>query len=193
MSTPETWPTFVNVNGISLCYEDLGYPQNPAIILIMGLACQMTSWPPTLIAYLLKAGFRVVLFDNRDIGLSTEMQVEKKVNMPANFLRYKLGMAVRSSYDLNDMAEDTRGLMDRLGIASAHIVGVSMGGMIAQILAIRHPARVKSMTLLMSSDNSPRNPAPNPRVLWCMNGGGVKGHHIEAARARSMALVFYVR
>ncbi len=180
-------PITIPANGISICYEEFGKPTDPAVLLIMGLACQLTAWSLTLVNALVEKGFRVIRFDNRDIGLSTEMKLGAQVNMPATFLRYKLGRPIASPYDLHDMSDDAAALLDALDIASAHVVGVSMGGMIGQILAVRHANRVKSLSLLMSSDNSPWNPAPDPRVLWRLNGGGIKGHHLEAARARSLA------
>jgi pimeloyl-ACP methyl ester carboxylesterase len=183
----------INANGIELCYEDYGSPSNPTILLIMGLACQLTSWPLSLVEGLVKQGFRVIRYDNRDIGLSTEMQLGKKINMPALFLRYKFRQSFDSPYDLRDMSDDAAALLDALGIDSAHIVGVSMGGMIGQLLSVRHPEKVKTLTLMMTSDNSPRNPTPDLRVLWRMNGGGIKGHHLEAVRARSLAFWKSVR
>ncbi|WP_432925257.1 alpha/beta fold hydrolase [Microbispora sp. CA-135349] len=130
-------------NGIEICYEVFGEPGGRPVVLIMGLGAQMISWPEELIGLLVESGHRVVRFDNRDAGLSTHFT-------PAD------GQAPVTSYLLDDMADDTAGLMDVLGWESAHVVGASMGGMIAQALAIRHPARVRTLTSIMST--------PGPRV-----------------------------
>lgn len=130
-------------NGIEICYEVFGEPGGRPVVLIMGLGAQMISWPEEFIGLLVESGHRVVRFDNRDVGLSTHFT-------PAD------GDAPAPSYLLDDMADDTAGLMDVLGWESAHVVGASMGGMIAQALAIRHPARVRTLTSIMST--------PGPRV-----------------------------
>ncbi|WP_182899414.1 alpha/beta fold hydrolase [Microbispora sp. H10830] len=130
-------------NGIEICYEVFGEPGGRPVLLIMGLGAQMIGWPEELIELLVESGHRVVRFDNRDAGLSTHFT-------PAD------GLAPAPSYTLDDMADDTAGLMDVLGWENAHVVGASMGGMIAQALAIRHPARVRTLTSIMST--------PGPRV-----------------------------
>ncbi|GLX07618.1 alpha/beta hydrolase [Microbispora sp. NBRC 16548] len=130
-------------NGIEICYEVFGEPGGRPVLLIMGLGAQMIGWPEELIELLAESGHRVVRFDNRDAGLSTHFT-------PAD------GLAPAPSYTLDDMADDTAGLMDVLGWENAHVVGASMGGMIAQALAIRHPARVRTLTSIMST--------PGPRV-----------------------------
>ncbi|WP_232465392.1 alpha/beta fold hydrolase [Oleiphilus messinensis] len=175
-------------SGIRICYQDLGPEEGPVLLLIMGLACQMTAWPPALVDEFLAKGYRVVLFDNRDIGLSSEIKAKLKLSPPVAFMQYKMGLSVEAPYSLYDMADDVVGLLDLLAIKSAHAVGISMGGMITQILAARHPERIQSASILMSSDNHPRrNPGPELKALWVMNGSGVKGHHLEAAKARSLA------
>ncbi len=174
---------------VAIHYLDLkgrGSADQPVILLVMGLACQLTAWPASLVKGLREAGFRVILFDNRDIGLSSEMSARLAGPAPLAFARYKLGMAVPAPYNLFDMAHDAVNVLDHLHVAQAHVVGVSMGGMIAQILSAEYPERIHSATLVMTSDNHPRNPAPDFRVLWHMNGGGIKGHHLEAAMARAM-------
>lgn len=173
---------------VAIHYLDLnGEADNPPVILlIMGLACQLTAWPQSLVHALRRQGYRVVVFDNRDIGLSTEIKARLKGPAPLAFARYKLGLSVDAPYDLYTMAEDAVRLLDHLNISVAHVVGASMGGMIAQILSARYPSRVGSATLIMTSDNHPSNPAPDWNVLWHMNGGGIKGHHLEAAMKRAM-------
>jgi pimeloyl-ACP methyl ester carboxylesterase len=136
----------VPANGIELAYQEIGDPSGDPLLLIMGLATQMLAWDEDFCAMLAGRGFRVIRFDNRDIGHSTKIDsagVPKRIDM-------LLGRG-SPSYRLRDMAEDTAGLMDHLGIESAHLVGASMGGMIAQTVAIRHPQRVRSLVSMMSS------------------------------------------
>lgn len=151
-------------NGISLEAETFGDPQHPAIVLIMGLGCQLVVWPVSLCEALAVAGFYVVRFDNRDIGLSEKIKGERDPQFFKNILRSKLGLKVHSPYKLADMARDTLGLMDALGIKRAHVVGLSMGGMIAQTLALDHAERLLSLTSIMSSSNNPRLPSASLKV-----------------------------
>jgi pimeloyl-ACP methyl ester carboxylesterase len=134
-------------NGIEIAYQEIGDPAGEPLLLIMGLATQMLAWDEELCAMLAERGFRVVRFDNRDIGHSTKIAsagVPKRTDM-------LLGRRRTAPYLLRDMAEDTTALMDHLGIESAHLVGASMGGMIAQTVAIRRPERVRSLVSMMSS------------------------------------------
>lgn len=134
-------------NGIELCYQEAGDPSGEPLLLIMGLATQMLAWDEGFCALLVERGFRVIRFDNRDIGCSTKID---SAGMPrrADML---LGRRSTAPYFLSDMAADTVGLMDHLGIEAAHLAGASMGGMIAQTIALEHPERVRSMTSIMSS------------------------------------------
>jgi pimeloyl-ACP methyl ester carboxylesterase len=134
-------------NGIEIAYQETGDPDGEPLLLIMGLAMQMPAWDEELCAMLAERGFRVVRFDNRDIGHSTKID-SAGVPRRADML---LGRRRSAPYLLRDMAEDTTGLMDHLGIGSAHLVGASMGGMIAQTVAIRDPQRVRSLVSMMSS------------------------------------------
>lgn len=183
------WPREgkVEANGLTLHYEERGNPDGEPLVLVMGLAAQMTLWPEPLLDAYAEAGFRVIRFDNRDIGLSSEISEPLEGAPHMAMLRYKLGWSVMAPYRLEDMADDLGGLMDALGVESAHLVGVSMGGMISQIFSASAPHRVRSLTLIMTSTNSPGLPMPNPKVIWGLNGGGIKGHHEEAAVARSVA------
>jgi pimeloyl-ACP methyl ester carboxylesterase len=131
--------------GITLCYETFGDPSDPGALLIMGLGAQMVTWQDDFCEELAERGLYVVRFDNRDIGRSTHLQG------PPPSLRQLLRYSVPARYTLADMAQDTVGLMDELEIASAHVVGASMGGMIAQSIAARHPMRVRSLVSMMSS------------------------------------------
>ncbi len=134
-------------NGIELAFQETGDPNGEPLLLIMGLATQMLAWDEELCTMLAERGFRVVRFDNRDIGRSTKIESAGVANR-ADML---LGRRSTAPYLLGDMAVDTTGLMDHLGIESAHLVGASMGGMIAQTVAIQQPQRVRSLVSMMSS------------------------------------------
>lgn len=148
----------IMANGIRIEYESFGSTDAPAILLVMGLGMQLTGWPDPFCQKLAVEGFRVLRFDNRDIGLSTHFDERGVPNMLWQFLKARLGLRVRGTYDLNDMAADMAGLMDALGIRQAHVVGASMGGMIAQQFAALHPARVRSLVSIMSTTGNRRLP-----------------------------------
>jgi pimeloyl-ACP methyl ester carboxylesterase len=152
----------VRANGITIEYQEFGPPGAPAILLIMGLGMQLVAWPDSFCAGLAARGFRVVRFDNRDVGLSSSTPSPGRLATTAMLARAALRLPVRPPYTLNDMARDTVGLMDALGIDSAHLVGASMGGMIAQIVAAEHPDQVRSLTSIMSS---PAPVMPRPKAL----------------------------
>ena len=135
-------------------YESLGDPQHPAVVLIMGLGMQLMAWPDLFCQQLVARGYRVVRFDNRDCGLSGRAPGKKRANLLLAMAASALGLPVRTPYTLEDMAGDAIGLMDRLGIERAHIVGASMGGMIAQVLAAKFPQRVLSLTSIMSTSGN---------------------------------------
>ncbi|MBC8195215.1 MAG: alpha/beta hydrolase [Acidimicrobiia bacterium] len=145
----------VEANGISIEVDTTGDPADPAVLLIMGLGFQLIHWPDGLVDQLAARGFHVIRFDNRDVGLSTWFDDQPEPNMAAVWLRSKLGIAPKVAYTLSDMAGDAAGVLDALGIEAAHVVGVSMGGMIAQRLAIEHPDRVLSLCSTMSSPGQP--------------------------------------
>ncbi|MDG3009867.1 alpha/beta hydrolase [Rhodococcus sp. D2-41] len=154
------------VGGIRLAYEDLGDVDDPPVVLIMGFASQLITWPIALVRRLVDAGFRVIRYDNRDIGLSTKLDgAHIDGSRLLRLARYELGLPSPSPYTLVDMAADTRGLLDHLGIDRAHVVGASMGGMIAQIVAAEHSDRVRSLAIMFSSTNQPLLPPPAPRAL----------------------------
>lgn len=152
-------------NGIELHYEDHGDPAHPAMLLIMGFGAQLTLWPDELVEALVDQGFRVIRYDNRDIGLSQKFDGVKAPGLLKMTLLSKLGMKVRVPYSLADMADDGAGLLDALGIASAHIVGASMGGMIAQHFAARHPDKTLSLTSIFSTTGNPSLPAARKEAL----------------------------
>jgi pimeloyl-ACP methyl ester carboxylesterase len=154
-----------NRNGIELEYEVFG--EGEPLLLVMGLGAQMILWADGFVDALVRRGFRVIRFDNRDSGLSTK--VSTRVGDPRRLMaRRLLGMAVPAPYTLRDMAGDAVGLLDHLGIASAHVVGASMGGMIAQTMAIDAPTRVKSLTSIMSSTGARRHMLSKPRAIGAL-------------------------
>lgn len=151
----------IRTNGIDIYYEDNGSADAPVILLVMGLGTQMIAWPDELIQGLVRKGFRVIHYDNRDVGLSQRMDGAPAGNLIWAMLAARFGLAVRSAYTLTDMAKDGAGLLDALGIDKAHIVGASMGGMIVQLMAASHPEKVLSMTSIMSSSGAPGLPGPS--------------------------------
>ncbi|MCC2978658.1 alpha/beta fold hydrolase [Sphingomonas sp. IC4-52] len=143
-------------NGIELEYESFGNPADPTILLIMGLGAQLTLWPLPFVEALVERGFHVVRYDNRDVGLSTKLDHARPPRIGMLVLQRLLRLRPRVPYTLGDMAADAAGLLDALGIEKAHIVGASMGGMIAQIFAATYPDRTLSLTSIMSTTGNPR-------------------------------------
>ena len=154
-----------NANGIELEYDIHGDEDAPPLLLIMGLSAQMTLWREEFVAELVDRGFRVIRFDNRDIGLSTFFD-EAGVPDMANALA--TGQLPPAVYSLDDMADDAAGLLDALGIEAAHIVGASMGGMIAQTFAIRHPEKTISLCSIMSTTGNPGVGQADPALIGQM-------------------------
>ncbi len=142
----------------------------PVVLLIMGLAMQLTAWPPSLIKALVDAGYRVICFDNRDIGLSQHFDSLGTPSLIWASLKYRMRMPIKPPYRLEDMAADAVGVLDALHIQRAHIVGVSMGGMIAQRVAIAAPERVASLTSIMSTSGARGLPEARPAVLKALLG-----------------------
>lgn len=149
-------------NGISIAYETSGSPQDPPVLLIMGLGMQLTSWPQDLVDGLVEQGYYVIRYDNRDAGLSSKFNHLKKPNLALAYLKSLMHWPQKPAYTLHDMAEDARGLLDALGVARAHVVGVSMGGMVGQIFAARFGGRTLSLTSIMSSSGRRGLPGPTP-------------------------------
>ena len=157
---------------VELYYEDLGNPADPPVLLIMGLGAQLPMWPDGFCAQLVDAGYRVIRFDHRDTGLSAKMHgMRAEGAVYRRVWRYLLGRASPVPYTLVDMTRDVVALLDHLGIARAHVVGASMGGMIAQILAATEPQRVASLAIIMSTTGKPFSRLPALRVIRLAFGG----------------------
>ncbi|MEQ8348612.1 MAG: alpha/beta fold hydrolase [Sneathiellaceae bacterium] len=155
----------VQANGITIAYEETGPADAPPVLLIMGLAAQLTLWPQDLVDPIAAAGFRVIRHDNRDVGLSTHFQSAGVPDLDAMVKELQAGRMPAAPYTLDDMAEDAVGLLDALSIPAAHVVGGSLGGMIAQILAARHPGRVLSLVPLFTSSGNRELPPGDPDAM----------------------------
>jgi pimeloyl-ACP methyl ester carboxylesterase len=149
-------------NGIELEYDTFGSPEDPALLLIMGFTAQMTAWDEAFCRLIADQGFYVIRFDNRDVGLSSRLDGD--VDVAALFA----GQLTSVPYSLDDMADDAAGLLDALGIAKAHIVGASMGGMIAQLVAIRHPEKTLSLCSIMSTTGDRSVGQPTPEAMGAL-------------------------
>jgi pimeloyl-ACP methyl ester carboxylesterase len=154
----------LRANGIAIEVEDTGGTGVP-VLLVMGLGMQLIAWPEAFVQSLVDAGYRVLRLDNRDIGLSQHFDELGTPNMLWTMLKYRLGLAIKPPYTLHDMALDALGVLDSFGIDKAHIVGASMGGMIAQRMALAAPQRLHSLTSIMSSSGARGLPAAKPHVL----------------------------
>jgi pimeloyl-ACP methyl ester carboxylesterase len=195
------------VNGVEIAYETIGDPSDRPLLLVMGLGMQLIHWDLELCRRLAARGFRVIRFDNRDSGRST--QIDAPV---PNLLRGMAGLGMQVPYRLDEMADDTFGLLDHLGIEAAHVTGVSMGGMIAQAMAIRRPERVLSLTSVMSTTGDRRVGRPKLRVWSALTRRapreklayvehfvrvfkliGSKGIPIDEERIREVAAISYER
>lgn len=155
----------IEANGIALEYEDYGDKNAPPILLVMGLGAQLTLWPIELVEALVERGFRVIRYDNRDIGLSQKFDGAKAPGMVRHILMKRFGFNPKTPYTLGDMAEDGARLLDALGIDRAHIVGASMGGMIAQHIAFSYPEKVLSLTSIMSTTGNPKLPPAQKQAI----------------------------
>jgi pimeloyl-ACP methyl ester carboxylesterase len=167
--------------GISLAYEEIGDADGEPLLLVAGLGQQLLSWPDGFCDELAGRGYRVVRFDNRDVGRSTHEDFR-----PAKLYPMLLRRFPARQYDLADMAEDTVGLLDALGIDSTHIVGVSMGGMISQTVAARHPDRVRTLTSIMSTTGARRVGRPALSTLRLMGGPPPRAREQAVERAVTM-------
>lgn len=167
--------TQTTANGISITYEDKGPRDAPAILLVMGLGGQLTLWPDEFVDALNAHGFRTIRYDNRDVGLSTRFEAAGVPNVKWMVVKSMIGLPVRPAYTLADMAADGMALLDHLGIARAHIVGASMGGMIAQHIAARYPDRVLSLTSVMSTTGNRRLPRARKEAMQVLANRPMSG------------------
>jgi pimeloyl-ACP methyl ester carboxylesterase len=154
----------LNANGIRIAFDTAGDPKAVPLLLINGLGLQLSSWPDEFVEGLVDLGFYVIRFDNRDCGLSTKFEHCGTPSLALAWLRSRLRLPLRPPYRLEDMADDAVGVLSALGVARAHVVGVSMGGMIAQLMAAKFPSRVLSLTSIMSSSGRRGLPGPTRAV-----------------------------
>ena len=158
----------LRVNGIAIAVDDQGPRGGEPLLLIMGLGMQLIAWPQELVDDLVARGYRVIRMDNRDVGLSQPFDDLGVPSLAWAAMRYSMRLKVRSPYTLQAMADDAVGVLDALGVASAHVCGASMGGMIAQRMAASHPDRVKSLTLMMTTSGARGLPQATPAVRRAM-------------------------
>ncbi|MDO8837960.1 MAG: alpha/beta hydrolase [Parvibaculum sp.] len=175
----------VKANGITIEYESFGPEDRDTVLLIMGLGAQLTMWPTELCDELVARGYRVVRFDNRDVGLSHKFDDLGMPDMTAIFGALMAGKTATAPYALDEMAKDAVGLLDALGIDRAHIVGASMGGMIAQLVAINNPEYALSLTSIMSTTGNPALPQGKPEAMAVLMTPAPEGD-IPAAIERGM-------
>ncbi len=170
-----------SAGSVELAYETFGDPADPPVLLVMGFATQMLGWPDQFCRLLAARNLFVVRFDNRDIGLSTHLHDAP----PPDVMAAVAGDTSSASYTLSEMAGDTVGLLDALGLTSAHLVGISMGGMIAQTVAIEHPERVRTLTSIMSTTGDPSVGGATPEALGALLAPPATTR--EEAQARAVA------
>ncbi|WP_226667766.1 alpha/beta fold hydrolase [Microbulbifer aggregans] len=174
---------FATINETAIAYQDMGPEGAEPVLLVMGLGAQMLHWGDTLVSGLLDAGYRVVLLDNRDAGLSQKFYQLSAPPVWWALVRSKVGLTPEPPYTLQDMATDAVGVLDVLGIDRAHIMGASMGGMIVQVLAAEYPRRVLSLTSIMSSSGAPGLPEATPEAISALASGAKAG----ASRSEDIA------
>ena len=179
----------VEANGLTLAYEEDGDPAGPVMLLVMGLGVNLLFWPDELWQRMVARGFRVIRLDNRDVGLSTKLDHLGTPNVALEALKFALRLPVKAKYVIDDMARDTAAFMDALGIARAHVVGASMGGMIAQNLAARFPQRVATLTSIMSTTGCRSLPGPTARARSALLAAPAKAGDIEGGTVRLMKVL----
>ncbi len=155
--------SIISVNQYDIYYESYGEESNPAILMIQGVGSSCRLWPTNLVHELADAGYRVIIFDNRDVGKSMLYQ-GKTPNVVWFLLRKQLGFSPKPPYSLKDLACDAVSLLNYLNIDTAHLVGFSMGGMIAQVIAIEHPELASSLTLIGTNSGNPKLPLPDKNI-----------------------------
>ncbi|MEO5694083.1 MAG: alpha/beta hydrolase [Usitatibacter sp.] len=182
----------IAANGLVFEYDERGDPAHPVMLLIMGLGAQMIFWPESLCDMLAARGFRVVRFDNRDAGLTTKLDYLGMPKVALQAVKYALHLPVKASYCIEDMAQDTSALMTSLGIARAHVVGASMGGMVAQNLAAHASAQVATLTSIMSSTGSRRLPGPTSSARKLLLSAPRGDRDLEVAIVHLMKLLLVI-
>ena len=171
----------IQANGLSIEVDIQGPADGAPLVLLMGLGMQLTGWPEPFVAMLTQRGHKVIRLDNRDAGLSQGFDHLGTPNVAWAALRYALRLPVRSAYTIADMTADTIGVLDALGIDRAHIVGASMGGMIAQHMAAQHPQRVSALTLMMTTSGARSLPKPSAKARAAMlDRRGLNAKNVEA-------------
>ncbi len=151
---------------LDIYYEDMGDPNDPAVLLIMGLGAQLLLWRKDFCEKLINQGLRVIRYDNRDVGLSSKVTGQHSgAALAPRMVRSFLGLRSPAAYTLEDVADDAAALLDHLKIDTAHVVGASMGGMVAQVFAARHSIRTRTLAVIFSSNNQPVLPPPGPKQL----------------------------
>ena len=181
----------IRVNQLNLEYEILGRDDAPPLLLIMGLGMQLIAWPDAFCTQLADQGFRVIRFDNRDVGLSTKLDHLGTPNVPLEFAKFMLRLPLKGPYYIDDMANDAAGLLTALGIERAHVVGASMGGMIAQNLAANYAGKVQSLTSIMSTTGRRSLPGPTWKARNALLSPPAKRGDIAGAVTR-MKKIFRV-
>lgn len=182
---------FADCGAVTLCYDCFGHKDDPPVVLIMGLATQLVHWHPVFCQMLAEQGFRVIRFDNRDIGKSTILHQLPKPSIAALAARRLIRRPFQAPYSLDDMASDVIGLLDYLNISQAHIIGASMGGMIAQILALNNPQRVNTLTAIMSSTGEAGLMRPQLKTLMTVLKPAAKTQSEHVRQALSMWRVLH--
>jgi pimeloyl-ACP methyl ester carboxylesterase len=169
----------VSANGLQIEVETFGDARKPAVLLVMGLGMQLVAWPEEYCRALADAGYHVIRFDNRDVGLSSRVDAGPARSPAVEMARYALHLPVRAAYRIEDMAEDAVGVLDALGIPAAHLVGASLGGMVAQAVAAEHPARCLSLVSIMSTSGARALPMATPKVGWVLSNRPPRGASFE--------------
>ena len=175
----------VRANNINICFETFGRPSDPALLLVMGLGVQLIEWDPDFVKAFADRGLYTIRFDNRDTGLSTHFD-----HITPDVAATRRGDHTTAPYTLYDMADDAVALLDALGVAQAHVLGASMGGMIAQSIAIRHPDRVLSLCSIMSTPGDPAVGRPTPEALAALTAPApaTRAEIIDAAVTRGQIM-----
>ena len=179
----------IQAHGLTFEYESFGAPGDRAMVLIMGLGVQMILWPDAFCEMLAARGFRVVRFDNRDVGLSSQLDHLGAPNIMVQYARYLLHLPLKAPYLIDDMARDTVALIGALGLERPHLVGASMGGMIAQNTASDYPEKVASLTSIMSTTGHRKLPPPERRAIKALLQKPAKKGDVAAAAARLKRLL----